>query len=484
MENPIESTSLFRIGVFISVGCHVNTHLNDRFDSYPQLGFVMFVDDDPFPDGLPSAPSVGLTEVTGSLAEITPAYQPPLTGKEDSLPPPSYDEAMLPLGWETRQDQWGRTYYTDHNTKTTHWELPSATSPSAVIISVNPAPTAPIPSDIDPRPARANPSDARYDWSVLTPERMQAYAAKEWTEKDVDYVCCGCLSATSSTVCDDKLSCCLVVVFWAFIGLFIAGLVAKNEIITSYTAPGLTISVVVYFMYFLNVILPVYDCCGKRAETNISDLPRAAYVTDVQTDFIQINSHMTSLAASQPVLTLHVECYHMDPRGTYRHRTHQKTVKFKESIVIPIKSWRDVSPKPSDVCYYIHENGATYCYVKYALKYTLASEQKPLLDVLAAEYEKLHRNKDNMIRTWYTYSCPAYDEKRVDHVAKPCSLRYVLSRLWMNPFTFHFLLVLALYPVYVVGWKVFEKSYTVTNHKLLYLDRVNWAARDSTKSQG
>ena len=39
--------------------------------------------------------------------------------------PPS--EAKLPEGWEMRQDQRGRTYYVDHNTRSTTWERPTET---------------------------------------------------------------------------------------------------------------------------------------------------------------------------------------------------------------------------------------------------------------------------------------------------------------------------------------------------------------------
>lgn len=39
------------------------------------------------------------------------------------LPPPP-----LPPGWETRRDQLGRIYYIDHNTRTTTWQRPTAES--------------------------------------------------------------------------------------------------------------------------------------------------------------------------------------------------------------------------------------------------------------------------------------------------------------------------------------------------------------------
>jgi hypothetical protein len=34
----------------------------------------------------------------------------------------------LPVGWERREDNFGRTYYVDHNTRSTSWNRPSTTS--------------------------------------------------------------------------------------------------------------------------------------------------------------------------------------------------------------------------------------------------------------------------------------------------------------------------------------------------------------------
>ena len=48
--------------------------------------------------------------------------QPPSYG----APPPVYAEAPLPPGWEQKTAPDGRTYYIDHNTKSTHWERPVA----------------------------------------------------------------------------------------------------------------------------------------------------------------------------------------------------------------------------------------------------------------------------------------------------------------------------------------------------------------------
>ena len=37
----------------------------------------------------------------------------------------AYDpKTGLPMGWESRKDRYGRTYYADHNTRTTSWIHP------------------------------------------------------------------------------------------------------------------------------------------------------------------------------------------------------------------------------------------------------------------------------------------------------------------------------------------------------------------------
>ena len=42
----------------------------------------------------------------------------------------SESNVQLPVGWELRKDHLGRTYYVDHNTRTTSWTLPSPSATS------------------------------------------------------------------------------------------------------------------------------------------------------------------------------------------------------------------------------------------------------------------------------------------------------------------------------------------------------------------
>ncbi|XP_051538519.1 NEDD4-like E3 ubiquitin-protein ligase WWP1 [Myxocyprinus asiaticus] len=51
------------------------------------------------------------------------SFPAPDGGKPHQQPPPAGPEP-LPPGWEQRKDPHGRTYYVDHNTKTTTWERP------------------------------------------------------------------------------------------------------------------------------------------------------------------------------------------------------------------------------------------------------------------------------------------------------------------------------------------------------------------------
>lgn len=60
-----------------------------------------------------------------------------------SFSPTSDAQGPLPGGWEVRQDHLGRTYYVDHNSRSTTWNRPGAsTSPTAA----GPAGTASVPS--------------------------------------------------------------------------------------------------------------------------------------------------------------------------------------------------------------------------------------------------------------------------------------------------------------------------------------------------
>ena len=53
----------------------------------------------------------------------------PSSARDTIMPQPTttqtHHDEPLPEGWEVRHDQFGRTYYVDHNTKSTTWERPS-----------------------------------------------------------------------------------------------------------------------------------------------------------------------------------------------------------------------------------------------------------------------------------------------------------------------------------------------------------------------
>ena len=64
-----------------------------------------------------------------------PSHQPQANGTSHSLGSSGTghlssfrdNQGMLPAGWERREDNLGRTYYVDHNTRTTTWTRPSTT---------------------------------------------------------------------------------------------------------------------------------------------------------------------------------------------------------------------------------------------------------------------------------------------------------------------------------------------------------------------
>ena len=64
------------------------------------------------------------------LTESDSAEQP-----QASAPPPSTLEAQLPPGWDKMVTEDGRTYYVDHATKSSHWQLPSDAPDGGVAVS-------------------------------------------------------------------------------------------------------------------------------------------------------------------------------------------------------------------------------------------------------------------------------------------------------------------------------------------------------------
>ncbi|XP_056378254.1 NEDD4-like E3 ubiquitin-protein ligase WWP1 isoform X2 [Hyla sarda] len=65
-----------------------------------------------------SSPEAGKPRQSSAAAPVDPVRQQPGTAAEP-----------LPSGWEQRKDPHGRTYYVDHNTRTTTWERPQPLPP-------------------------------------------------------------------------------------------------------------------------------------------------------------------------------------------------------------------------------------------------------------------------------------------------------------------------------------------------------------------
>ncbi|OJJ63320.1 hypothetical protein ASPSYDRAFT_53034 [Aspergillus sydowii CBS 593.65] len=94
----------------------------------------------------PAGPSSVDQSATASSASLNPQRVPSTTRPTSQIAPPNGappvpngqgaprpnlssfedNQGRLPAGWERREDNLGRTYYVDHNTRTTTWNRPSA----------------------------------------------------------------------------------------------------------------------------------------------------------------------------------------------------------------------------------------------------------------------------------------------------------------------------------------------------------------------
>lgn len=73
------------------------------------------------PNGTPSSSTLAVPTTTTMPAQPVvngAAHRPTISTFEDQ-------QGRLPPGWERRVDNLGRTYYVDHNTRTTTWNRPS-----------------------------------------------------------------------------------------------------------------------------------------------------------------------------------------------------------------------------------------------------------------------------------------------------------------------------------------------------------------------
>jgi E3 ubiquitin-protein ligase NEDD4 len=68
-----------------------------------------------------------LTEPTSTSAAAVNGTTSQANGTRPGFSPFEDNQGRLPAGWERREDNLGRTYYVDHNTRSTTWNRPSTT---------------------------------------------------------------------------------------------------------------------------------------------------------------------------------------------------------------------------------------------------------------------------------------------------------------------------------------------------------------------
>jgi len=237
--------------------------------------------------------------------------------------------------------------------------------------------------------------------------------------------------------------CGLVLLLWGFLALLIAGIVAYDEPNRGMIVSGAIFTFFSYMLYSVLVTAPAWGCFGRDEKEIVVDVPRRALEATVHSDYSPVCEQLRALQEAAPVLRLHVECYH--ERHT-KNGNKQKVVKYSSSWQLPVREWKDISPPPVQVSDSLERYGANFAAVRYRVSYELCPEQQPVPEILRQAYEDHHRHRDDRIRTWFSYTCTAHDEDRVESVAKPLSLRYLLSHVWVNYFVFYFCIVLPLYP--------------------------------------
>ncbi|MBN3317057.1 WWP1 ligase, partial [Atractosteus spatula] len=86
----------------------------------------------PLPESPPTVATSGGAQAPSSSTSVSEARANSSSGAEGGKPRQQTGSAStdpLPTGWEQRKDLHGRTYYVDHNTRTTTWERPQPLPP-------------------------------------------------------------------------------------------------------------------------------------------------------------------------------------------------------------------------------------------------------------------------------------------------------------------------------------------------------------------
>jgi len=430
----------------------------------------------------------------------------PNPSKPDEAPP-AYDADMLPPGWEKKIDKWNRVYYMDHKTRTTHWELPSATPPSYDNASTDAAPASnpllfsapppvpsrpsvarpnnvaakpeaapkqgfgPLPSPMEPVTGSTHALAPNDDREIKPHSRLEGFPQREWSHKQATFWF-GPFAAIADTVSKNTKMCFTVVLVWLAIFLIVYGLVAYTKPSSQMIVLGGILGFLMYVSYLVDIAGPALGCCGKHENSIVFDVPRRALKSDTFDHYVAVKKHLIELQKAVPVLTLRVECFHRVLTCFGQDLT-KKVITFEDSRQIPIKDWKDLSPSPLSVTESLQDRGAAFAAVRYNMTFDLCPGQADLLRNLMRDYFRQHYNRDTHVRVWCEYGTPVHQEFKVDNVSKP-SVRYILSRyLWVNPLVFYFCLLATIYPIYLIVWKMCQKPYYLTNHKVLDIDLDN-----------
>lgn len=446
-----------------------------------------------------SSPYTGTAYAIPPMAPMAPNADPSGAAPGGNIVPPggvfSPYVSDLPPYWERRYDQWGREYFTNHQTKTTQWENPNFTQPANTggipgFFRQLSSPSYQKPGAVyehdmqlqqqQQQQQQAAPSAYGYAPSGpnnpgaglnqlsldVVPEGKEKQDNQQFGRDDekggisqaqavLDRGEPSCLSIICTTMANNKLLTILSIPTWTFLGLFLQSYQDNSRSGTLWLPLCLSFYGMYFLMFVCNAGLfpyvfeePCTDCClGDRLQE---------YMNEASVEPQETQPIMEEMVAAKPQITLHVVCSHQKSTGSGKKRRTKTVVTFRGSFKVDASNIRDVSVSPAAFVESINYCEAQCSFVDYRFKYELLPKDQELLVALKRQYYEKNRHRDTTCNVSEVYEISGFSNKKISSVVKRGargSCRYRLAQLLVNKGAFFLAIYASLYLPYLWLWK-------------------------------
>jgi hypothetical protein len=453
---------------------------------------------------------------SGFYPSSSQPISPAVNEKTDTAPPPSYAAAMtsddnLPVGWEQKTDEWGRTYYIDYVSKRTQWDFPgpSTNAPPADHpgffrrMSSGMAPSAP-PSYFQAGPPGSSAYSGEHrgrfegvsapvaddcalnDIESKLPSQSRQYIDSTLTQEQFDSVpmeqvdigsvstSYGPCDSLCSTISRNKCLVFMCICMWCLLPFMVISWVNMTDDNFGERL-GFTLSFgFIFFFYFFFIIVPtgfLFFCLCDCSSSGVfvGDLPYEAIKAPSACDMNDTVTYLRELRLAEPKLQAKIECWHNVSTGTGKNRRTKRVTTFRGTKDITLVRWKDIAVDPDVFADAVITHGSEYLAINYVNTYEVHPSQLELVKEYKRHFYEMYKHRDTHCGVSIAYTTEAYNSSRIDNIARVESCRYKCSKFFINYFWFYLCVWTTLYPIYIIIWKMLQTPVYYRSVKYLHL---------------